>query len=72
MNITVVGMGYVGLSMAVLLAQDNSVRALEIIESKVDSINNGISPITDDYLSDYLANKELDLVAKQILSLHMN
>lgn len=45
MNITVVGLGYVGLSNAVLLAQHNNVRALEIDQAKVDKINQGISPI---------------------------
>src|SRR5690554_4855434 len=63
MNITVVGMGYVGLSNAVLLAQHNKVKALEVIEEKVKLINKKISPIVDKEISDYLANKELDLVA---------
>lgn len=63
MNITVVGMGYVGLSSATLLSQNNSVRALEVIPEKVDNINAGISPITDPEIADYLANKDLDLVA---------
>lgn len=63
MNITVVGMGYVGLSNAILLAQDNEVVALEILPERVDLINQGISPIGDPYIEDYLANKELDLQA---------
>lgn len=63
MNITVVGMGYVGLSNAVLLAQNHKVKALEVIEEKVELINNGQSPIIDQEISDYLANKELDLEA---------
>lgn len=63
MNITVVGMGYVGLSNAILLAQNNSVKALEVIKEKVDMINEGKSPIVDKEISDYLANKDLDLVA---------
>lgn len=63
MNITVVGMGYVGLSNAVLLAQHNKVKALEVIQEKVDLINKKISPIVDNEISDYLANKELDLIA---------
>lgn len=63
MNITVVGMGYVGLSTAVLLAQNNQVKALEIVEEKVEMINNKISPIVDHEIQDYLTNKELDLEA---------
>ena len=63
MNITVVGMGYVGLSNAILLAQNNSVKALEVIKEKVDMINEKKSPIVDKEISDYLANKDLDLVA---------
>jgi len=62
-KITVVGMGYVGLSNAVLLSQNHSVKALEVIEEKVKLINNKISPIMDKEISDFLANKELDLVA---------
>ena len=63
MKITVVGLGYVGLSNAVLLAQHNEVRALEIVQEKVDLINQGVSPISDDYIEDYLKNKELKLEA---------
>ncbi|WP_028273557.1 nucleotide sugar dehydrogenase [Atopococcus tabaci] len=63
MNITVVGMGYVGLSNAILLAQHNDVRALEIIQEKVDLINNKKSPIVDTEIEDYLANRELNLLA---------
>lgn len=63
LNITVVGMGYVGLSNAILLAQNHTVKALEVIEDKVDMINNKQSPIIDKEISGYLANKELDLVA---------
>jgi len=62
-NITVVGMGYVGLSNAVLLAQHNQVKALEIVEEKVQMINNKKSPIVDKEIQDYLENKELDLEA---------
>lgn len=58
------GMGYVGLSNAVLLAQTNEVIGLEIDQKKVDLINNKKSPLKDDYLIDYLANKELNLIAK--------
>lgn len=63
MNITVVGMGYVGLSNAILLAQNNSVKALEVIEEKVEMINDKKSPIVDKEISEYLANKNLDLQA---------
>lgn len=63
MNITVVGTGYVGLSNAVLLAQNNKVVALEIIEEKVELINKKVSPIADNEIEDFLANKELNLTA---------
>lgn len=63
MNITVVGTGYVGLSNAVLLAQNNKVVALEIIEEKVNLINKKVSPIADNEIEDFLANKELNLTA---------
>lgn len=62
-RITVVGMGYVGLSNAVLLAQHNQVKALEIIEEKVELINAGKSPIVDHDIETYLAEKELNLEA---------
>lgn len=63
MKITVVGTGYVGLSMSVLLAQHNSVTAVDIVEEKVNLINNRISPIADKEIEEYLKAKELDLVA---------
>ncbi|MRJ46917.1 nucleotide sugar dehydrogenase [Fundicoccus ignavus] len=63
MKITVAGTGYVGLSNAVLLAQNNEVVALDIIEEKVDLINNHISPIQDTEIEDYLKNKTLNLTA---------
>ena len=63
MKIAVAGTGYVGLSIAVLLAQRNTVTAVDIIPEKVEMINNKKSPIQDDYIEDYLANKELDLKA---------
>lgn len=63
MNITVVGTGYVGLSMSVLLAQNNSVTAVDIIEDKVKKINSGISPIADEQIEEYLSNKQLRLKA---------
>ena len=63
MKITVVGTGYVGLSNAVLLAQHNEVTALEIIEEKVELINNKKSPIVDKEIEEYLATKVLNLTA---------
>ena len=63
LNIAVAGTGYVGLSLAVLLAQHNHVTAVDIIPEKVDMINNRKSPIQDDYIEKYLAEKELDLTA---------
>lgn len=63
MNITVVGTGYVGLSLAVLLSQKNSIIALDIDERKVEMINNKISPIRDKEIEDYLRNKHLRLSA---------
>lgn len=62
-NIAVAGTGYVGLSIATLLAQHNHVTAVDIIPEKVDLINNRKSPIQDDYIEMYLAEKELDLTA---------
>lgn len=63
MNIAVAGTGYVGMSIATLLAQHNHVTAVDVIPEKVDKINNKISPIQDDYIEKYLAEKELDLTA---------
>ncbi|MBQ1378793.1 MAG: nucleotide sugar dehydrogenase [Erysipelotrichaceae bacterium] len=62
-KIAVAGTGYVGMSIAVLLAQHNKVIAVDIVKEKVDLINKKIAPIKDDYLEDYLKNKELDLFA---------
>ena len=62
-NIAVAGTGYVGLSIATLLSQHNHVTAVDIIPEKVDLINNRKSPIQDDYIEMYLAEKELDLTA---------
>ena len=62
-NIAVAGTGYVGLSIATLLAQHNHVTAVDIIPEKVDLINNRKSPIQDDYIEMYLAEKDLDLTA---------
>ena len=63
MNITVAGTGYVGLSIATLLAQHNHVTAVDIVPERVDMVNNKKSPIQDDYIEDYLAHKPLDLTA---------
>ncbi|MCC8014742.1 MAG: nucleotide sugar dehydrogenase [Eubacterium sp.] len=62
-NIAVAGTGYVGLSIAVLLSQKNSVKAVDIVPEKVDLINKGISPIQDEYIEKYLEEKDLDLEA---------
>ena len=62
-KIAVAGTGYVGLSMATLLAQHHQVTAVDVILEKVDKINNRISPIQDDYIEKYFAEKELDLSA---------
>ncbi|MBR4421310.1 MAG: nucleotide sugar dehydrogenase [Erysipelotrichaceae bacterium] len=62
-KIAVAGTGYVGLSIATLLAQHNTVTAIDIVKEKVDMINQRISPIQDDYIENYLKNKELDLKA---------
>ncbi|MBR5275804.1 MAG: nucleotide sugar dehydrogenase [Bacteroidaceae bacterium] len=63
MKIAVAGTGYVGLSMATLLAQHNSVVAVDIVPEKVEMINNRISPIQDEYIEKYFAEKQLDLTA---------
>lgn len=63
LNIAVAGTGYVGLSIATLLAQHNHVTAVDIIPEKVDLINQRKSPIQDEYIEQYLAKKELDLTA---------
>lgn len=63
LNIAVAGTGYVGLSLATLLAQHNHVTAVDIVPEKVEKINNKISPIQDDYIERYLAEKDLDLTA---------
>lgn len=65
-TITVAGTGYVGLANAILLAQQNKVYAIDIVQEKIDKINDGISPIVDKEIEEYLSNKEkynLDLVA---------
>lgn len=63
MNLAVAGTGYVGMSIATLLAQHNHVTAVDVIPEKVEKINNRISPIQDDYIEKYLAEKKLDLTA---------
>lgn len=63
MKIAVAGTGYVGLSISVLLAQSNEVTAVDIIQEKVDMINNGKSPIVDKEIEDYLQSKKLNLTA---------
>ena len=63
LKIAVAGTGYVGLSIATLLAQNHKVYAVDIIPEKVDMINKRISPIQDEYIEKYMAEKELDLTA---------
>ena len=63
MNIAVAGTGYVGMSIATLLAQHNHVTAVDVIPEKVEKVNKKISPIQDDYIGKYMAEKELDLTA---------
>ena len=63
MKIAVAGTGYVGLSIATLLAQHNQVTAVDILPEKVAMLNNRISPIKDDYIEQYLREKELHLTA---------
>ena len=63
LKITVAGTGYVGLPIAVLLAQHHEVTAVDIVPEKVEKINKHISPIQDDYIEDYMANKDLNLTA---------
>ena len=62
-KVAVAGTGYVGLSIACLLAQHHHVEAVDVVEEKVTKINQRISPIQDDYIEKYLAEKELDLHA---------
>ena len=63
MKIAVAGTGYVGLSMAVLLSQHNTVKAVDLVQEKVDMINAGKSPIIDKEIQEYLSTKKLDLEA---------
>ena len=61
MNIAVAGTGYIGLSIATLLAQHNHVTAVDVTAAKVEKINKRISPIQDDFIEMFMAEKELDL-----------
>lgn len=63
LKIAVAGTGYVGLSIATLLSQNHKVYAVDIVPEKVEMINNRKSPIQDEYIEKYLAEKELDLTA---------
>ena len=63
MKIAVAGTGYVGLSLATLLSQNNDVVALDVIPEKVEMINNRISPIQDEYIEKYFKEKKLNLKA---------
>ncbi len=69
MNIAVAGTGYVGMSIATLLAQNNHVTAVDVIPEKVEKINNKISPIQDDYIEKYLAEKECELGKDSVMYL---
>ena len=62
-KIAVAGTGYVGLSMATLLAQHHQVTAVDVVAEKVEKINNRISPIQDEYIEKFFAEKELNLTA---------
>ena len=68
LKIAVAGTGYVGLSMATLLAQNHEVYAVDIVPEKVEKINKRISPIADSEIEDYLANRDLNLVATAFCS----
>ncbi len=63
LNITVAGTGYVGMSLAVLLAQHNKVTAVDVVQERVDLVNNKKTPVKDDYIEKYLAEKSLNLTA---------
>ena len=59
-KIVVSGCGYVGLSLATLLAQNNEVKVVDVIQEKVDMVNNRVSPIKDEYIEKFFKEKELD------------
>ena len=63
LNITVAGTGYVGMSLAVLLAQHNKVTAVDVVQERVDLVNNKKSPVKDEYIEKYLEEKPLNLTA---------
>ena len=67
MKIAVAGTGYVGLSIATLLSQHHQVVAVDVVPEKVELINNRKSPIQDDYIEKYLAEKELNLDRKSVV-----
>lgn len=67
MKIAVAGTGYVGLSIATLLAQHNQVTAVDVIPEKVDKINRRVSPIMDEYIEEFFREKELNLTASQAI-----
>ena len=67
-RVAVAGTGYVGLSIATLLSQHHHVTAVDVIPEKVEKLNNKISPIQDDYIEKYLAEKPLNLVATPLWS----
>ena len=64
MKIAVAGIGYVGLSNAILLAQNHEVVAVDIVFEKIDMLNRGISPIIDDEIKDFLETKQLNLLTR--------
>ena len=70
--IAIVGTGYVGLSISTLLSQHNDVFAVDIIKSRVDMINNRISPIKDEYIEKFFKEKELNLHATTNTSVYKN
>ena len=72
MKIVVIGLGYVGLSNAVLLAQHNEVIGVDILQDRIDALNARQSPIVDAELSEYLAEKELNLSASTDLKASVN
>lgn len=70
-KIVVAGTGYVGMSLAVLLAQYNHVVAVDIVKERVDKINHLLSPVQDEYIERYLAEKELDLTRQWMVRRHI-
>ena len=69
MKIAVAGTGYVGLSIAVLLAQHHEIKAVDIVAEKVELINQKKSPIQDDYIEKYLVEKDLNLEASMLMKM---